>query len=164
MSPLVAADHGVRATDRLADRLASRSERRGDCLVWVGALTRCGYGKLKVDGKNRRAHRMAYLVDRGEVPPVGMVVCHTCDVPSRIEPSHLYAGTHADNMDDRRSRGRTARVRGEDRAVSKLTEAGVISIRERIAAGDQQKSIAADMGVSEATVSGIKSRKVWGWL
>lgn len=76
------------------------------CWIWQGQPNH-RYGTLK-EGPSRRtigAHRAAYTVWLGEIPP-GMLVCHKCDVPKCCNPDHLFLGTHADNAADRDRKGR----------------------------------------------------------
>ncbi|CAM3839550.1 HNH endonuclease signature motif containing protein [Castellaniella denitrificans] len=80
------------------------------CWIWTGALTRDGYGRIFVNGKARRAHRVAFEVFKG-IPAND--VCHTCDTPSCINPAHLFDGTHSDNMRDREGKGRANKATGE---------------------------------------------------
>jgi len=79
------------------------------CWIWMGATTKKGYGdiKYKADKKasHHRAHRLAYELHKGEIPK-GMLVCHTCDIPGCINPSHLFVGTAQDNTDDMIKKGR----------------------------------------------------------
>ena len=75
------------------------------CWIWMGYVTKWGYGTISVDYKKKCTHRMAYQEMIGEIPK-GMLVCHTCDVPSCINPNHLFVGTHQDNMDDMTKKGR----------------------------------------------------------
>jgi hypothetical protein len=42
----------------------------------------------------------------------GVVIRHSCDNRPCCEPLHLLSGTHADNVQDRVARGRTARMFG----------------------------------------------------
>jgi hypothetical protein len=86
-----------------------------------------------------------------------MVVCHKCDVPSCINPDHLWIGTVTENNADRDAKGRMAL--GEKVGSSKLSAEEVIRIL-----GDSrpQAEIAAAHGVSQKTISNVQRRIYWG--
>ena len=50
---------------------------------------------------------------------------------------------------------------GENNTASKLTEALVLEIRSRCAAGEPQKQVAKDYCVTYATVNRVVTRKIW---
>jgi hypothetical protein len=83
----------------IEDRLLRLSERRGDCLVWTGSLSYSGYGRIQVnsEGGNTGAHRVAYQVWVGPIPD-GLQIDHLCGVRNCIEPTHLEAVTHRENL------------------------------------------------------------------
>lgn len=90
----------------IAHRLSAAVEKvtESGCWIWMGREWR-GYGLLSVKSKNTRAHRISYEVHIGPIPD-GMIVCHSCDVRSCINPDHLWIGTVKDNNNDALQKGR----------------------------------------------------------
>lgn len=75
------------------------------CWEWLNATLPSGYGVIHHQGQLLRTHRVAYQLVYGHISPA-LSVCHRCDNRPCARPDHLYAGTHRDNMRDRRDRGR----------------------------------------------------------
>ena len=69
------------------------------------------YGQVKVGDTMVGAHRVSYEAYHGAVPD-GLHVLHKCDVKCCVNPEHLYAGTHKDNMQDMFRRGYRNTARG----------------------------------------------------
>lgn len=57
-----------------------------------------------------------------------------------------------------------APVEPTPRRRNKLTERTVRLIRKRLARGDRQVDIAADLGVAQPTVSRVKRGECWAWV
>lgn len=77
------------------------------CWIWQKALTR-SYGKMKYKGKMCHSHRVSYEVFKGEISN-NLLVCHSCDNPSCINPDHLFLGNYSDNMQDMVNKNRSKR-------------------------------------------------------
>lgn len=75
------------------------------CIEWQGAKDGCGYGGIRINGKYIKVHRLVWSLKNGEIP-IKMEVCHHCDNPSCFNPKHLFLGTHTDNMQDMKTKGR----------------------------------------------------------
>lgn len=81
-------------------------EPNSGCWLWTGALTgQRGYGSMYADGKHVTAHRISYLLHKGNIED-GLDICHTCDVCPCVNPDHLFKGTRAENMQDCVAKGR----------------------------------------------------------
>ena len=135
-------------------------EPNSGCWLWIGAMGVRGYGSVKRGGRKFRAHRVSFEDYCGPIP-AGMFVCHKCDVPSCVNPAHLFLGTHADNMDDmnRKGRGRSRGLPGERNGRAVLTPSVVCAIRTDTGS---LSVLARKYGVSDTTIGDIKARRTWG--
>lgn len=73
-------------------------------------------------------------------------MCHRCDNPACVNPAHLFAGTHADNMADMVFKNRQWR---------KVSTGDAIDIQSLRAFGATGYRLAREFGVSETTVADI---------
>lgn len=150
----------------MAMNAAESRAHLGQCIEATGSLNAHGYGHVRYEGKVVRAHRLAYAQAHGLTLEdiAGRIVRHACDNPACINPAHLVLGTHTDNMRDMAERGRNRQPKGIRNAKSKLSDADVIEIRRRAAAGETNKAIAKDYGIAPSQISRIHTRKTWGHL
>lgn len=84
--------------DRIPAFYARIQRAPSGCWLWLGARTPEGYGTVIVHGKAQRVHRVMYSLKHKE--PYDQYVRHTCDNTLCVNPDHLVAGTHQDNMLD----------------------------------------------------------------
>ena len=128
------------------------------CWLWTESCMKSGYGAFGIGRVTKYAHRIAYELYIGPIQ-TGFSVLHRCDVRSCVNPSHLFVGTHADNMVDMTRKGRSQR--GEKHAMAKLTNDSVREIPAMAASGVTQTAIAKSLGVSRTTICQILGGKVW---
>ena len=138
-------------------------EPNSGCWIWIGAITKRGYGKISVTrSRPKLAHRMSWLVYRGEIPK-GKLVCHHCDNTYCINPEHLWVGTHKENTRDCHMKGRAYNggKAGVKNGRAILTEKQVIDIRK---SKEPIKSIARKYKLHWATIYKIRKHKLWGHI
>lgn len=113
-----------------------------------------GYGKIQINGKSLRIHRLVYCLENKVSLLETEIIRHKCDNPLCFNPEHLEIGTIQENVNDRVSRKRGAS--GEKHGSSKLTNEQVVEI---YLAEGTQASIAERYGVTQRMVSNIKRKK-----
>lgn len=122
-----------------------------------------GYGAVRryINGvKHSRAHRVSYAYYNGSIAE-GELVRHTCDTPSCINPKHLIAGSHLDNMKDRMNSGN---YHVEHHRSRKLSEENVLYIDSLIKEGMPYTEISKLTGFNRSTIYDIARGKSWTYL
>ncbi len=135
------------------------------CWIWTAKTNKPGgYGQLHRGGSKGKmvaAHRLAWELSNGDIP-AGMCVCHRCDNPLCVNPSHLFLASHAENMADRDAKGRCVNRRGEDHGLSKLSESDIRDIRRICDGGGMRhREIGEKFRVSRSLIGLIARRKIW---
>jgi hypothetical protein len=110
-----------------------------------------GYHQLRIKGKLRYVHRLAYAdhhnLEESDLP----LIRHLCNNPRCVNPNHLEPGTHKDNANDRVLTQRSAKQLPAKRSLSPEQQA---KVKERYALY-RQNSVAqmmADYGVSATVI------------
>jgi hypothetical protein len=85
-----------------------RVEKSDGCWLWFGFTDKDGYGIFEQNHVRFRAHRYAYQIGVGPIAD-GLSVCHSCDNPRCVRPSHLFVGSNKDNLRDAARKHRTAK-------------------------------------------------------
>lgn len=136
----------------------SRIDKNGECWVWTGGHSACGYGCFKPADKQVLAHRYSYEQHVGPIP-TGHFVLHRCDNKSCVNPAHLFTGTQRDNMQDMKAKGR--HQYGERSSRAKLTEA---QAREILLSTELPSVAAKRFNISHMTVRHIRKGRLWAHL
>ena len=130
------------------------------CWQWSGNLAPDGYGKVKIGDKFTSAHRLSWLIHRGEIPN-NKVVMHKCDNRCCVNPSHLTLGSSRENTEDAINKGRRRAAVGTKLPQSKLNESSVRAIRDAARRGISQSKIAATFNLCQQAIHKVVSRKTW---
>jgi hypothetical protein len=137
-------------------------EPNGGCWLWQAAISSNGYGSFFVDDTVAvvRAHRAAWIIFRGPIPPEAHVL-HRCDDPLCVNPDHLWLGNNADNMADMAAKGRAPSRKGRKNGRAVLTPRLVRMIR---GSPDSATSLAARLGVATSTVARARRGERWAHI
>lgn len=131
------------------------------CWEWVASRTSTGYGRIMFNGKNRGAHRVSWIIHNGAIPDEKHVL-HICDNPSCVNPKHLFLGTHADNMSDKKNKNRCRPPKGENHPKAKITKQDVKTIRHLYFAERREYGeLAKYFSLNPSTVRRICIRASW---
>lgn len=153
-------------------------DTNGGCWLWSGAIPKGKRqrGFITVDGRSRLASRVSFAAFVQDPGPGH--VCHKCDVPACVNPSHLYLGNHGTNMADMVARRRYFAAtdpdacklagakggamntwhRGEGNPRAKLSAEQVDAIRS---GPRKTKVVAEEYGVDRTTVQRIRRGSLW---
>lgn len=81
----------------LSKRLFEKTWPVGDCLEWLGAKAKDGYGRFRVGSRVLPASRVSLAIKLGRVNR-GIDAGHTCGNRLCVLMAHLKPQTHAENM------------------------------------------------------------------
>lgn len=182
---------GPRKKRPLADRFWAKVTKTATCWLWTSTVSYRGYGLFWYLDGGASAHRIAWSLAAGELPPPGSVVGHICDTPLCVrndEPGvyevngttlprfgHLFLGDPGANNADRDAKGRQATgdrtggrlyperfPRGEQQWKARLTAEQVRQIRrEYVPRAVSLSTLARAYGVSRRTVGRIVNDTAW---
>lgn len=113
-------------TESLKRRFEEKFEKTAGCWGWSGCKTKKGYGQIGAGGRRGKvlyAHRVAYMLHKGDIPD-GLDVCHECDNPSCVNPDHLFVGTRKVNMEDAAKKGRMSSGPRHQRIMKRVAARG----------------------------------------
>jgi len=148
------------------NKFYSRIKKTKTCWLWTGCKDKDGYGRQFVKDKTLKAHRIAFYLKHGHLPE-DMLVCHTCDNTSCVNPDHLFLGTWNDNVQDMMKKGRYVQGGkphpGEKNGRAILTEKQVIKIFKQHGKKTYPE-LAEEFGVTRSCIQNIMLGKSWKHL
>jgi|SRR6267378_2687469 len=141
-------------------RFEEKFDKTEGCWNWKASCAGKGYGQIKLPKERKQiyAHRLSYMIYKGDIPE-GLQVMHSCDNPKCVNPEHLSVGTCKDNQQDMKAKGRS--TKGERSSCAKLKESQIHQIRYCLSIGMTQEHIARVFGVSQIQISRINTGKRW---
>ncbi len=140
---------------------------RGDpdeCWLWTAATYGSGYGAFRVGGRSGKTwHAHRWLWQHLNHPLGNSThVLHRCDNPPCVNPSHLFIGTHTDNMRDMIAKARRDTAVGEDNGLAKLTAASVLEARASYSGQRGEcKALCQRYGVHKNTMLAALHGRTW---
>jgi len=134
------------------------------CWVWIAGQTKDMYGKFSIYKDKKcidiRAHHYSWQLHIGRPVPKSMVICHKCDKPYCVNPTHLFIGTTQDNTKDRDNKNRQAK--GEKINFAKLTAKEVKEIRELYLLKLYTiQQLSNSYGISYSSIAKIIRKETW---
>ena len=134
-----------------------------ECWPWLGFKNEQGYGRTWINDRGYYAHRVIFdLANPGVITlaapksrkATGFLM-HSCDNPECCNPAHLSAGTHSDNMADKKAKGRSQIFTSLTSPRSKLSREDVLEIRQLSGYFLSSGEIANVFGVSRPTIKSV---------
>ena len=146
----------------MSERFWEKVDKNGEngCWNWIGGGNT--YGMFWLNGKYHGAHRISYIMTKGDIPD-DCIVRHLCKKNMKcVNPEHLTIGTHTDNMRDKKRDDTAFHAKGELCGTSKITASIVKEIRDLYATGTlTQRQIGIRYNLCQQNIHHIVKRKTW---
>lgn len=125
-------------------------EPNSGCWLWGGNVTDRGYGRVYLNNKSIKAHRVSVEIHRNITLKKEDVICHKCNNTYCVNPDHLYIGTQSENMEQAYREGRMSGSIRLPRKIRQLTLEG-----EEVAIFDTIRGAAKKYGYNQGNISKV---------
>lgn len=127
------------------------------CWTWTRTKKGEGYGvfHFRMNGKRLYlyAHQLSLFISHQQPQSPQSIVCHKCDNPSCINPSHLYLGSPASNANDLRTKNLRSHMKPY---YKKFNEDTILKIRNDYNQGGiTQAALAKKYNTTQPTISAL---------
>jgi hypothetical protein len=146
--------------ESVMQRFIKSIDKTNSCWNWKLFIDNDGYGRMKIGRRSPGAHRVSYLLFKGEIPK-GFHVCHICDNRQCVNPDHLFIGTPKENICDQIMKNRFRIARGESQWCSKFTNKDILDIRKLHKNGKNGNQIAKIYKVERRVIYDILKGITW---
>lgn len=127
----------------------------------MASVSSQGYGMLFCSSELGRnylyAHRVSFAIHNPELPP-DLFVCHKCNNPICVNPSHLYLATSAENTRDAAKDGLMPKDSNHWAFIS--DEAFIERVHSLRKDGLTQKEVAKILKVNQSHISRVLNKKL----
>lgn len=113
------------------DRFWGKVKKGPGCWLWQASRDESGYGQVFAEGKTHKAHRLAWLLEHGNIPP-GARITQRCGNRDCCRPDHLEIKVPV--ADDPLARAQQARMKAV-KGLGSIQRRGKKSFRLRVANG-----------------------------
>lgn len=143
--------------------LESSVTKVNGCWEWKYSKQR-GYGVLRRHGKSWGVHRISYFmfnknVDMSLLNDPSIYICHLCDNPPCINPTHLFLGNEQINKADAVKKRR--HIFGERVPQSNLRETDILKIFHLRANGMSIADLSRKFDISYSGIKFVLNRINW---
>ncbi|MBU2249238.1 MAG: HNH endonuclease [Gammaproteobacteria bacterium] len=148
------------------ERFINKIMKDSDSSCWevnIANHNSFGHKRIWINGRYVGIHRLMYMLyNKLDSLPEDMEVCHICDNPGCVNPTHLFLTSKAGNQFDKKAKNRQAK--GENNGAAILSNENAKLMRDLYNSGEFSLGFLANFfKVSKSTCFNVCSNKSKLW-